>query len=61
MMFNTIYPRVVEIAVIIVGDYSVDEYTYDVLVHDKEYGLKACFLLTPGLYGFAIPIVVSLR
>ena len=29
-----------EIAAIIVGDYSADEYTYDVLVHDKEHGLR---------------------
>ena len=38
-----ILPSSGEIATIIVGDYAADEYTYDVLVHDKQYGLKPMF------------------
>jgi len=57
MMFNTIYPRVVEIAVIIVGDYSVDEYTYDVLVHDKEYGLRRVSCLHPAYMALQYPLL----
>jgi hypothetical protein len=36
-----------EIAAIIVGNYAADEYTYDVLVHDKQYGLKHVSYLHP--------------
>ncbi|PWZ05782.1 hypothetical protein Zm00014a_001236 [Zea mays] len=37
-----------EIAAIIVGDYTTGEYTYDVLVHDRECGLKHGMCLSGG-------------
>jgi len=46
-----------EIAAIIVGDYSVDEYTYDVLVHDKDHGLKCVSCLHPCYMALQYPLL----
>jgi hypothetical protein len=46
-----------EIAAIIVGDYAADEYTYDVLVHDKEHGLKRVSHLHPSYMALQYPML----
>ena len=46
-----------EIAAIIVGDYSADEYTYDVLVHDKDHGLKCVSCLHPCYMALQYPLL----
>jgi hypothetical protein len=46
-----------EIAAIIVGDYSADEYTYDVLVHDREHGLKRVYYLHPSYMALQYPLL----
>jgi hypothetical protein len=46
-----------EIAAIIVGDYSADEYTYDVLVHDREHGLKRVSYLHPSYMALQYPLL----
>jgi hypothetical protein len=46
-----------EIAAIIVGDYAADEYTYDVLVHDKQYGLKHVSYLHPSYMALQYPLL----
>jgi hypothetical protein len=37
-----------EVATIVVGDYTADEYTYDVLVHDRNCGLRRVSCLHPS-------------
>lgn len=46
-----------EIAAIIVGDYSAAEYTYDVLVHDRKYGLKRVSCLHPCYMALQYPLL----
>jgi hypothetical protein len=46
-----------EIAAIIIGDYSVDEYTYDVLVHGKSDGLKRVSCLHPCYLPLQYPLL----
>jgi hypothetical protein len=46
-----------EIAVIIVGDYTAGEYTYDVLVHDRECGLKRVSCLHPAYMPLQYPLL----
>ena len=46
-----------EIAAIIVGDYSADEYTYDVLVHDRNRGLKRVSCLHPCYMALQYPLL----
>jgi hypothetical protein len=46
-----------EIAAIIVGDYSADEYTYDVLVHDRNSGLKRVSCLHPCYMALQYPLL----
>lgn len=50
-----------EIAAIVVGDYSADEYTYDALVHDKEYGLKRVSCLHPAYMALQYPLLFPYR
>jgi hypothetical protein len=57
MVFNTILPSSGEIAAIIVGDYSADEYIYDVLVHDKEYGLRRVSCLHSAYMALQYPLL----
>ena len=52
-----ILPSSGEIAAIIVGDYAADEYTYDVLVHDKQYGLKHVSYLHPSYMALQYPLL----
>ena len=46
-----------EIAAIIVGDYTAGEYTYDVLVHDRECGLKRVSCLHPAYMPLQYPLL----
>jgi hypothetical protein len=46
-----------EIAAIIVGDYTAGEYTYDVLVHDRECGLKRVSCLHPTYMPLQYPLL----
>ncbi|AQK90656.1 hypothetical protein ZEAMMB73_Zm00001d008773 [Zea mays] len=46
-----------EIAAIIVGDYTTGEYTYDVLVHDRECGLKCVSCLHPAYMPLQYPLL----
>ena len=46
-----------EIAAIIVGDYTTGEYTYDVLVHDRECGLKRVSCLHPAYMPLQYPLL----
>jgi hypothetical protein len=46
-----------EIAAIIVGDYSADEYTYDVLVHGRDHGLKRVSCLHPSYLALQYPLL----
>jgi hypothetical protein len=46
-----------EIAAIIVGDYTAGEYTYDVLVHDRECGLKHVSCLHPTYMPLQYPML----
>jgi hypothetical protein len=46
-----------EIAAIIVGDYSADEYTYDVLVQGKSGGLKRVSCLHPCYLSLQYPLL----
>ncbi|ONM00789.1 hypothetical protein ZEAMMB73_Zm00001d030312 [Zea mays] len=46
-----------EIATIIVGDYTTGEYTYDVLVHDRECGLKRVSCLHPAYMPLQYPLL----
>ncbi|WVZ68238.1 hypothetical protein U9M48_017199 [Paspalum notatum var. saurae] len=46
-----------EIAAIIVGDYTAEEYTYDVLVHDKECGLRRISCLHPSYMALQYPLL----
>jgi hypothetical protein len=47
-----------EIAAIIIGDYSNAEYTYNVLVHDRKYGLKWVSHLHPCYMALQYPLLV---
>ncbi|AQK94045.1 hypothetical protein ZEAMMB73_Zm00001d010436 [Zea mays] len=46
-----------EIAAIIVGNYTAGEYTYDVLVHDRECGLKHVSCLHPAYMALRYPLL----
>jgi hypothetical protein len=46
-----------EIAAIIVGGYSADQYTYDVLVHDREHGLKRVSCSHPCYMALQYPLL----
>jgi hypothetical protein len=46
-----------EIEAIIIGDYSNVEYTYDVLVHDRKYGLKWVSHLHPCYMALQYPLL----
>jgi hypothetical protein len=46
-----------EIAAIIVGDPSASKYTYDVLVHDRQYGLKRVSHLHPCYMSLQYPLL----
>jgi hypothetical protein len=46
-----------EIAAIIVGDYSADEYTFDVLVHSKSGRLKCVSCLHPCYLSLQYPLL----
>jgi hypothetical protein len=46
-----------EIAAIVVGDYTAGEYTYDVLVHDRECGLKRVSCLHPVYMPLQYPLL----
>lgn len=46
-----------EVAAIIVGDYSADEYTYDVLIQDKESGLRRVSCLHPAYMSLQYPLL----
>ncbi|PWZ07449.1 hypothetical protein Zm00014a_024898 [Zea mays] len=48
-----------EIAAIIVGDYTAGEYTYDVLVHDRECGLKRVSCLHPAYMPVQYPLFIA--
>lgn len=46
-----------EIAAIIVGDYSASEYTFDVLVHDKDVGLRRVSSIHPSYMALQYPLL----
>lgn len=46
-----------EVAAIIVGDYTADEYTYDVLVHDRNCGLRRVSCLHPSYMALQYPLL----
>ena len=46
-----------EIAAIIVGDYSAAEYTYDILVHDNDVGLRRVSSLHPAYMSLQYPLL----
>ncbi|ONM20623.1 hypothetical protein ZEAMMB73_Zm00001d005223 [Zea mays] len=46
-----------EFAAIIVGDYTAEEYTYDILVHDRECGLKRVSCLRPAYMPLQYPML----
>lgn len=46
-----------EIAAIIVGDYSASEHTFDVLVHDKDVGLKRVSSVHPSYMALQYPLL----
>jgi hypothetical protein len=46
-----------EIAAIVVGDSSNTKYTYDVLVHDRRFGLKRVSFLHPCYMALQYPLL----
>jgi hypothetical protein len=50
-------PSSSEVAAIIVGDYTADEYTYDVLVHDRNCGLRHVSCLHPSYMALQYPLL----
>ncbi|AQK98940.1 hypothetical protein ZEAMMB73_Zm00001d012148 [Zea mays] len=46
-----------EVVAIIVGDYTADEYTYDVLVHDRNCGLRRVSCLHPSYMALQYPLL----
>ncbi|KAL5662342.1 hypothetical protein ACJX0J_029467, partial [Zea mays] len=46
-----------EVAAIVVGDYTADEYTYDVLVHDRNCGLRRVSCLHPSYMALQYPLL----